>query len=144
LEINEAGSLSPTLRQLPGCTSSSYPEIDMQALPFVDGRFDLVIHSDTLEHVQFPVRALAECCRVLRTNGWLCFTVPTVVGRLTRSRVGLPKSFHGDPAASRDDFLVYTEYGADMWISVFEAGFTAVTIHAVDFPSALALSARKP
>ena len=49
------------------------------------GTYDLVVHSDTLEHVPDPVRALQECRRVLRPLGACCFTVPIVVGRLTRS-----------------------------------------------------------
>ncbi len=143
LEINEAGSLSPTLRLLPGHVFASYPAIDIHALPYPDDQFDLVVHSDTLEHVSQPIRALAECRRVLRDGGHLCYTVPTVVGRMTRLRAGLEKSFHGDPTVSADDFLVHTEYGADMWTAVLLAGFDSVTVTAVEYPAALALSARK-
>ena len=142
LEINEAGSLNSTLRLLPGHRLAVYPDVDMHSLPYPDDLFDLVVHSDTLEHVAHPVKALAECRRVLKAGGWLCFTVPTVVGRLTRSRVGLAKSFH-DNRETSDDFLVYTEFGADMWTVVLEAEFAAVTVNAVEFPAALALSARK-
>ena len=143
LEINEAGTLSPILRQLPGHTLAAYPAIDMHDLPYAGANFDMVVHSDTLEHVSQPVRALAECRRVLRPGGWLCFTIPTIVGRLTRSRAGLGKSFHGDPAMSYDDYLVHTEFGADMWTFVMAAGFNALTIHAVSFPDATAISARR-
>ncbi len=143
LEINEAGNLSPLLQKLPGHRLAVYPEVDIHALPQPEGQFDFVIHSDTLEHVAHPIRALAECRRVLKPGGWLCFTVPTVVGRLTRSRAGLRKSFHGNPEISSDEFIVHTEFGADMWSSVLQAGFSSVTIHAVEFPVALALSARK-
>lgn len=143
LEINEAGMLGPILSRLPGHALASYPAVDMHDLPYADGSFDLVVHSDTLEHVGQPVRALSECRRVLRNAGSLCFTVPTVVGRLTRSRAGLARSFHGDPAISADDHLVHTEFGADTWTFVMAAGFQAVTIHAVSFPDATAISARK-
>ena len=143
LELNEAGSLSPTLKRLPRHRLETYPEVDIHNLPFSEGAFDLVIHSDTLEHVEQPVHALAECRRVLRLGGWLCFTVPTIVGRLSRSREGLEKSFHGQAGETAEDFAVRTEFGADMWTSVLEAGFTAVTIHAVEYPAALALSAQK-
>lgn len=143
LEINEAGSLSPVLACMPGRTLACFPDIDMHALPYGPESFDLVVHSDTLEHVAQPIRALAECRRVLKAGGSLCFTVPTIVGRLTRSRAGLPKSYHGTSETARDDFLVHTEFGADVWSYVIEAGFSAVSLHSVAYPCALALSARR-
>jgi SAM-dependent methyltransferase len=143
LEINEAGTLSPVLRRLHGHIMASYPSVDIHAMPYESDRFDLVVHSDTLEHVSNPMHALAECRRVLRPNGILCFTVPTIVGRLTRSRTGLSKSYHGSAGDETDDLLVHTEFGADMWTYVVRAGFSSVSITAVDFPSALALSARR-
>ena len=143
LEINEAGNLSPTLKQLPGHVLAAYPSVDMQAMPYDAESFDLVIHSDTLEHIPNPVRALAECRRVLRENGSLCITVPTIVGRMSRSRAGLPKSYHGSTDTGTDDFVVHTEFGADMWTYFMQAGFKSVAIDTVDFPSALALRAKK-
>ncbi len=143
LEINEAGSLSPTLRQLPGHIFAAYPAVDMHSMPYAGDTFDIVVHSDTLEHVTNPMHALTECRRVLRMNGSLCFTIPTIVGRMSRSRDGLPTSFHGSPETKTDDFVVQTEFGADMWTYVIEAGFSSVAINAVDFPTALALCARK-
>ncbi len=143
LEINEAGNLSSILRQLPGHVLATYPSVDMHAMPYSTDSFDLVVHSDTLEHVSNPIPALAECRRVLSPNGTLCLTIPTIVGRLTRSRAGLPKSYHGNAATGSDDLVVHTEFGADMWTYVLRAGFSAVSITSVDFPSALALSARK-
>jgi SAM-dependent methyltransferase len=143
LDINEAGSLNDVLRVLPRHRLVTYPGVDIHLLPYANDQFDLVVHSDTLEHVAQPVRALGECRRVLKPGGWVCFTVPTIVGRLTRSRIGLERSFHGNPGTRSDDLLVYTEFGADMWKTVLEAEFSAVTVNTVDFPAALALSARK-
>jgi SAM-dependent methyltransferase len=143
LEINEAGNLSGILRQLPNHVLAAYPAVDIHQMPYPSDVFDLVVHSDTLEHVSHPIRALAECRRVLRPNGTLCFTIPTIAGRLSRSRAGLPKSYHGSVGNGYDDLLVHTEFGADMWVYVLQAGFSEITINAVDFPSALALSARK-
>ena len=141
LELNEAGSLSPVLRRLPGHRLGSFPEIDMQAMPYADGSFDLVIHSDTLEHVPDPDRALIECRRVLRPGGALCFTIPTIVGRMSRSRDGLPPSFHGFPTNTGEDLRVQTEFGADMWTYLLRAGFAAVTITPLEYPASLALTA---
>jgi SAM-dependent methyltransferase len=143
LEINEAGNLSPVLRQLTGHTSAVYPEVDIHAMPYSDDAFDLVVHSDTLEHVANPIRALDECRRVLRPGAPLCFTIPTVVERLSRSRTGLSKSYHGSPETATDDYAVQTEFGADMWTYVLRAGFSALSINSVDYPAALALTARK-
>lgn len=143
LELNEAGTLNPVLKTAPRHHYGAYPDVDMQALPYPDASFDIVVHSDTLEHVPQPVRALAECRRVLRQGGVLCYTVPTIVGRLSRRRDGLSPSYHGAPRDGRSDHLVVSEYGADMWTEVIRAGFSSVEIVAVSYPAALALAARK-
>ena len=142
LEINEAGMLSPFLKCFNNYTFGAYPEVDMHAIPYGDGVFDVVIHSDTLEHIKNPVHALTECRRVLKTNGVLCFTVPIIVGRLSRNRDGLPKSCHGNSEVTSDDLAVHTEFGADAWTYIFEAGFTEVSIHSVGYPAAIAFAAR--
>ena len=123
LEINQAGSLSPVLRQLTGHISALYPTVDMHAMPYADDAFDLVVHSDTLEHVAHPIRALDECRRVLRPGAALCFTVPTVVERLSRSRTGLPKSYHGSPETSTDDYVVQTGLAPTCGPISFAPGF---------------------
>jgi SAM-dependent methyltransferase len=143
LELNEAGTLSPYLRRLPGYSFGAYPQVDMHNLPYPDGTFDLVVHSDTLEHVENPAHALQECARVLKPGGSICYTVPVIVGRLSRSRAGLPKSYHGNPAESGDDFVVHTEFGADFWTIPVQSGLSRVTIHTVAYPAATAVSATR-
>ena len=69
LEINEAGMLTQFLRRLPHHTLIRYPDSDMTKLAFADKRFDVVVHSDTLEHVPDPVAGLRECRRVLERGG---------------------------------------------------------------------------
>jgi SAM-dependent methyltransferase len=139
LEINEAATLTPFLAQLPGHTIVHYPDVDMTALPQAAASFDLVCHSDTLEHVERPVSGLRECRRVLAPRGVLAYTVPLIVGRLTRRRDGLPPSYHlgspGNPAPVR----VWTEYGADAWLELLEAGFEEIRIVALAPPRAHAL-----
>lgn len=141
LELNTAGTLNPVLSRMPGHVLASYPEIDMHALPWGDHTFDIVTHSDTLEHVPNPIHALTECRRVLKLGGVLCCTVPIIVGRLSRGRDGLPKSYHGSPSEGGDDYAVQTEFGADAWTCFFEAGFARVTIVSIAYPVALAISA---
>ncbi|HYM35392.1 MAG TPA: methyltransferase domain-containing protein [Steroidobacteraceae bacterium] len=142
LEINEAGTLSPILKRFGRYVYGAYPDVDIHALPYDSQSFDVVVHSDTLEHVKNPVHALTECRRVLKSDGALCFTVPIVVARMSRNRDGLPKSYHGDSAVMADDFAVQTEFGADAWTYILEAGFTEVAIHSVEYPAAMAFLAR--
>ncbi|MCH2133829.1 MAG: class I SAM-dependent methyltransferase [Phycisphaerales bacterium] len=142
LELNEAGTLSPLLQQMDGHVLGVYPEVDMQAMPYPDGTFDLVVHSDTLEHVPDPVQALRECRRVLGPAGVLCYTVPIIVGRMSRRRDGLPPSWHGQSGTVDEDWKVQTEYGADAWCQVMEAGFSSAGLSAVAWPAAVAITAR--
>jgi SAM-dependent methyltransferase len=143
LEINQAGSLSPFLSRLPGHRLAIYPDVDMQKMPYANGTFDAVVHSDTLEHVPDPMLALSECFRILRPSGVLCFTVPIIVGRLTRDCAGRSPSFHGSEMSASADFQVQTEFGADAWTFVMQAGFSTVTISTIEFPAALAVTAWK-
>lgn len=143
LEINEAGTLHPVLQKLPRQQLASYPEIDMIRLPFADRSFDLVVHSDTLEHVPDPGAGLRECRRVLDVGGALALTVPIVIGRLTRSRAALPASYHGAAGAKDPHMLVHTEFGADAWVGMFEAGFTSCELVTFSYPAGLAMIGRQ-
>jgi SAM-dependent methyltransferase len=49
---------------------------DASQLPFPDGRFDLVVASDVIEHLDDDRRALGEFARVLAPGGKLLLTVP--------------------------------------------------------------------
>lgn len=141
LEINEAGGLSSLLKKLPNHQLACYPEHDMTNLSYKPGTFDLVLHSDTLEHVPNPVAGLSECRRVLKKRGRCIFTVPIIIGRLTRSRAGLKNSYHGAQDYLGGDYVVHTEFGADMWRFAIEAGFTSTRIHCFEYPSGLAIEA---
>lgn len=141
LEVNEAGTLHRRLRQFPGHTFASYPEYDLMDLALADASFDFIVHSDTLEHVPDPLRALTEIRRVLRPGGRTIFTVPIVVDRMSRSREGLSASYHGDPTMAATDLLVRTEFGADAWTMVLKAGFSRCEFVAFDYPAAIAISA---
>jgi hypothetical protein len=73
---------------------------------------------------------------VLRNGGVLAFTVPFIEGRLSRTREGLVPVYHGDPSVGSDDFIVRTEYGADVWRHVVEAGFEEVRLVPLAAPAA--------
>lgn len=144
LEINEAGNLTPSLKELGTYTFGAYPEVDMHALPYDNGTFDMIVHSDTLEHVRNPQHALSECLRVLKPGGGLCFTVPVIIGRISRNRDGLAKSYHGVPKLAADDFVVHTEFGADAWTYILDAGFTELSIYTFAYPAGIAFMAKRP
>ena len=116
---------------------------DMQNLAIDSDIFDFVIHSDTLEHVPNPVKALEECRRVLHINGRCIFTIPVIVDRLTRNRVGLLPSYHGQSGVADYDQLVYNEFGVDVWKMVLQAGFSSCEIYSFEYPSALVFIATK-
>lgn len=143
LEINQAGSLSNFLKKIPGRHFREYPEIDIHAIDEDDSRFDLVLHSDTLEHVQNPVRALQECRRILKPTGKCIFTIPIVVDRLSRNRHGLPPSYHGKFNDDKSDYVVHTEFGMDFWKYIVDAGFGSFTVDFFEYPSAMVLIAKK-
>jgi SAM-dependent methyltransferase len=140
LEINTAGDLTPWFDRLPNHLLIEFPQADIHKLPFPDDHWDVVVHSDTLEHVDDPLVALTECRRVLKPAGALCFTIPIIPGRMTRRRDGMAPSYHGsekDPV-----YRVVTEYGADFWPTVLDAGFRHLQLVADYWPDAMALVAR--
>ncbi len=140
LEINPAGQLTQFLKLIPGHQLVEYPWVDMMDLPFQEASFDLAVHSDTLEHVEDPVRGLAECRRVLAPGAFCAFTVPMIVDRLTRSRAGLRPSYHGS-ARDKENYLVHTEYGADAWKHCLLAGFRECRISSIIYPESQAFVA---
>lgn len=141
LEINEAGTLSGVLKQLPQHRFVCYPEYDMMALDLESHSFDIVLHSDTFEHILDPLKGLGECRRVLRKGGACVFTVPIIVGRLTRGRQGLSPSYHGHPTCVEEAMRVHTEFGADVWRFALAAGFAECRIVSYCYPSGIALIA---
>lgn len=143
LEINEAGNLSKTLKLFKNYHFGAYPDLDIHSIPFQSDTFDLIIHSDTLEHVPNPVHGLKECLRVLKPGGALCYTVPIVISRLNRNRAGLKSSYHGNSKTDANDFTVQTEYGADFWTQLIEAGFDNVSIITYEYPSGISIVAKK-
>lgn len=143
LEVNEAGTLHSRLSRIIGHKYGAYPECNLMEIPYPDSSLQLVIHSDTLEHVESPRKALEELRRVLVKGGATIFTVPIVVGRLTHSRNGLPLAFHGVQGSESQDLCVHTEFGADVWCTIMDAGFGDCRFISYDYPSGVAITATK-
>ncbi|HKE48454.1 MAG TPA: class I SAM-dependent methyltransferase [Rhodanobacteraceae bacterium] len=92
---------------------------DVQRLSYADASFDLVTHTEVLEHVPDDTRAFAELFRVLRPGGTMIFTVPLHRGydtieraRLVDGRVEhlLEPVYHLDPLR-REGILAFRDYG---------------------------------
>jgi SAM-dependent methyltransferase len=121
-EVNSIGAAHAVLDRHPRLRYSEYPGEDICALSYADGEFDLVLTSDTLEHVPDWRQALRETRRVLRDGGRHVFTIPLVPSRRqTAARDSLPPQYHGrgsGPLAllsrKRADFLAHTDFGMDV------------------------------
>jgi SAM-dependent methyltransferase len=129
-EINSIGRMHPFLAEHPRLAYSEYPEEDLMRLSYPDAAFDLVLTSDTLEHVPDPRLALRETRRVLRHGGRHVFTVPHDPRREeSRSREALPAQHHGRGGGPftlvtrQADMLAYTDFGTDVPQLLREAGF---------------------
>jgi len=70
------------------------------------------------------------------------FTVPIIVNRMTRSRIGLAPSYHGQSGVPADDQVVCSEFGADIWQTVLKAGFCSCENFFIRISGALVLIAR--
>ena len=99
----EAVDLSPSMvdtatRRYPAL---SFRQSDAEALPFADGLFDAVVIGFGVHHFPFPLRALAEARRVLRTGGRLGFTVWAPLDEHILQKVVVDAVREvGDPAAT--------------------------------------------
>jgi SAM-dependent methyltransferase len=62
------------------CAEKGLPPVhkgDVCALPFDDARFDFILATDIIEHVDDDVKAMSELARVLKPGGTILVTVPT-------------------------------------------------------------------
>ena len=160
--IGSMGSLHTFLARLPHLSFSEYHGADQLGevidgarnedicrLTYADESFDLVLSSDTLEHVRDFREALRETRRVLRPGGRHVFTVPMVAtreksfARVAFDKEGqpinlLPPLYHGRgrglyrfiPAS--EDLLTFTEFGRDLTDHMREAGFEPEVLRGAD------------
>lgn len=141
LEIGDAGSLRHFIDFIDGYKFTNFSKESF--IEHEDQSFDLLIHSDVLEHIHDPVQALKECRRVLKQNGVLFFSIPILVDKPTRSRDGLENSYHLPNAEDDPTQLVLTEFGNDFWKLLFQAGFSNVELKSITYPCSVTIKAQK-
>ena len=109
---------------------------DMQDLSYGDASFDLVTHTEVLEHVPDDRKALAELARVLKPGGRMIFSVPLYGGVATVERARIVDGalvhlrepvYHADPLASKP-ILAFRDYGFDIVDRLETVGFGTVGI----------------
>jgi SAM-dependent methyltransferase len=133
-EINACGDLHTILKAHKNLYYSEYdpksPKIrkeDMMKLSYKDNFFDIVLTSDTFEHIPNFEGGLREVHRVLKPGGYHIFTIPTINSRKTFNRVDKngeclsEPSYHG---AGEPDNLVVNEFGFDVIYRINQNGFS--------------------
>ena len=132
-EINACGDLHNILKDHKKLYYSEYepkdPSIrkeDLMKLSYPDNYFDIVLTSDTFEHIPDFNGGLKEVRRVLKPGGKHIFTIPTINSRRTVKRVDLKgnnlrePTYHG---SGEPDNLVVNEFGFDVINKINKNGF---------------------
>ncbi len=143
-EFNRIDGLHAELARLPnhiyceyrdgapsGGTAGGVRSEDLTRLTFADGSLNLVLTSETLEHVPDLDAALGEIRRVLAPGGHHLFTVPFLPGvPRTFARAVLRPDGRVEPLATPirhpggdHGWPVFTEFGADLPAILRRAGF---------------------
>ena len=120
----------------PGTVIAGVRHEDLTGLSYPDASFDLILTSETLEHIPDLAAALAEIHRVLVPGGRHLFTIPLLPGVATtfpRARLGEDGSIINLAPPIRHPggdtgWPVFTEFGADFPAILQSAGFE-VTVH---------------
>jgi len=108
-------------------------KMDVQAIPFADGTFDVVFCNHVLEHVADDRRAMREVWRVVRPGGWGVLLSPVDEGRAET----FEDDTVTDPAERTRLFGQYDHrrvYGRDYADRLREAGWR---VEEIDYLSAL-------
>ena len=102
--------------------------VDLQALPYADTSYDLVLCSHVLAHVEDDRRALAEIYRILAPGGSALFQ-SQIFPTASTVEAG-PDASVAERARLLGDASRYRNYGADHNVRIEAAGFT---VEAVDY-----------
>jgi SAM-dependent methyltransferase len=122
---------------LPGTLHGNVRCEDVQRLTYPAESFDLVTHTEVLEHVPNDRLAFGELLRVLRPGGRTIFTVPVHGGDKTVERARRKDGqieylheavYHTDPLRA-EGILAYRDYGRDILERLTDAGFVDAHFH---------------
>jgi len=116
---------------VPGTVVDGIPAEDLTSLSFPSESFDLILTSETLEHVPDLSLALDEIWRVLVPGGIHIFTVPLLPGvesKYSRAILEADGSVRHPATPLRHPggdvgYLVFTEFGADLPVILAAHGF---------------------
>ena len=100
-------------------------QVDIQALPFADGEFDLVLCSHVLEHIHDDRLAMREMHRVCSPGGTVLIMVPQSDAAQTREDLSELSPEVRKERFGEIDHL--REYGQDFVDLLNSAGFTVTT-----------------
>jgi SAM-dependent methyltransferase len=85
--------------------------LERDSLPYEDGIFDLVIFTETLEHIpRSPYAILGEIHRVLKRGGTLLFSVPNLCALRNRIKLMLGRDILSVELFNADSFGHFREY----------------------------------
>lgn len=160
-EINSCGGVHKILNALPNVSYSEFEPQDksirhenLLGLTYGDASFDIVLHSDTLEHVPDIDRALSEIKRILKPGGAMIFSIPIVRdGRDTLVRAKLENgeirhfsaaSYHGGSYQKTSQYLVCYEFGDDFIDVLKKHEFTVEVLEYPNNPAGVTYTAIKP
>ncbi len=86
-------------------------DLELDPLPYADGQFDLVVFTETLEHIpRSPYAILGEIRRVLRPGGVLLFSVPNLASLSNRLKLMLGRDILSVERFYSDAFGHFREY----------------------------------
>jgi len=150
-EINACGAFHNYLKQHPNlCYSEYVPGVpcgseyngirceDLQELTYPNDYFDIILTSDTLEHVPDPDKAWSEIRRTLKPGGYHIFTIPVVPSQsVTKQRARLSggrteyltePAYHGGEWGAEDQ-LVYTDFAMDVVDALNKLGLSTEVLY---------------
>ncbi len=86
-----------------------------EELQFPANAFDIVIATAVIEHLDHPVRMVAECCRVLRKGGMLILTAPNPLHDAIAKRIGyLKEEVHINSFTMKQLVALLEEHGFEI------------------------------